>query len=160
MPGRHLLTVVAGNLMSLSLLAGPVTGMHGVWNKIRYEGGTIPVKVNRFDWNTKLTASKNQIELMFAGRTVVNIAASDITALSYGQRAYRRIADMASLSVLLTPIALFGILHKSRDHVIGIEFKTAKGEAGAVLLNVHKASYREVLLTLKVMTGKPVDNWP
>jgi hypothetical protein len=151
---------VAYFLFSSLLVPTPLLAAAGVWKKIRYQGGTVDVSVNPFDWNTALTASADQVELVFAGRKTVIIAAADITALSYGQRAYRHVADMAALSVVVTPIALFGILHKSKDHLIGIEFRTPAGQQGAVLLMVHKDGYRELLMTLKVITGKPVDNWP
>lgn len=131
-----------------------------VWKKVRYQGGTIDASVNRFDWNTTVTTSADTVELLFGGFQSVRIPARSITALSYGQKAYRRVADMATLSVFLTPVALFGVLHKSRDHLIGIEFKGTDAKPGAVLLMVHKDRYRELLLTLKDMTGKPVENWP
>jgi hypothetical protein len=131
-----------------------------VWKKIRYQGGTVDATVNPFDWNTTLTAMPGRIELAFAGRKTVTIAVSDITGLSYGKKAYRRVADMATLSVVLTPVALFGILHKSKDHIVGIEFRTPTGSPGAVLLMVHKEHYGDLLLTLQKMTGKPVSDWP
>jgi hypothetical protein len=115
--------------------------------------------VNPFDWNTTLTASADHIELVFGGRKTVRIAVADITALSYGQKAYRHFANMAALSVIATPIALFGILHKSTDHLVGIEFKTPAGHC-AVLLMVDKDSYRGLLTTLKAVTGKPVEYRP
>ncbi len=160
MHGCHRRRVVACCLFCSLLMPTPLLSAAGVWKKIRYQGGTIDASVNPFDWNTTLTATADQVELVFAGRKTVKIAAAGITTLSYGQRAYRRVADMAALSVVVTPIALFGILHKSKDHLIGIEFKTPAGQRGGVLLMVHKDSYRELLLTLKVITGKPVDNWP
>jgi hypothetical protein len=131
-----------------------------VWKKVRYEGGTVDVSVNRFDWNTTVTITSDTLELLFGGLKSSRIGARDITRISYGQKAYRRVADMATLSVLLTPLALFGILHKSKDHLIGIEFTASDGKAAAVLLMVHKDQYRELLLTLKDITGKPVENWP
>jgi hypothetical protein len=140
-------------------MATPLLSATQVWKKIRYQGGTIDASVNPFDWNTTITASGDHIELVFAGRKTVKIAAGDITALSYGQKAYRHVADMAALSVIATPIALFGILHKSTDHLVGIEFTTPAGHS-AVLLMVDKYSYRDLLTTLKAMTSKPVDNWP
>jgi hypothetical protein len=131
-----------------------------VWKKIRYQGGTIDVTVNPFDWNTTLTATPGKIELAFGARKTVTIAGPDITGLSYGKKAYRRVADMATLSAVLTPVALFGILHKSKDHIIGIEFQTPDGKSGAILLMVHKDHYGELLLTLQKMTGKAVSDWP
>lgn len=150
---------LAGWLIYVLLMATPLLSATQVWKKIRYQGGTIEANVNPFDWNTTLTASSGHIELVFAGRKTVSVAAGDITALSYGQKAYRHVADMAALSVIATPIALFGILHKSTDHLVGIEFRTSAGR-GAVLLMVDKSGYRDLLTTLKTITGKPVDNWP
>ena len=65
-----------------------------------------------------------------------------------------------ALSVVATPLALFGILHKSRNHFIGIEYKTDDGKPGAVLLEADKNNYRAILQVLKVVTGKPVQNAP
>jgi hypothetical protein len=155
--GRPLLVCL---LLCTLVAPRPAGAAANVWQKVRYEGGTVEARVNRFDWNTTITTSSDTVELVFAGHKSVKIAARDITALSYGQKAYRRVADMATLSVFLTPLALFGVLHKSKDHLIGIEFRAADGKPGAVLLMVHKDRYRELLLTLKDMTGKPVENWP
>ena len=153
---RHIAT---GTLFWLLSGSVPLHAADSVWKRIRYQGGTIEAKVNRFDWNTTLKSYGNHLELVFAGQKTVKIEAADITALSYGQKAYRRVADMAALSVVLTPVALFGILHKSKDHLIGIEYRHAAGEPGGVLLIIHKDEYREVLTRLREMTGKPVENW-
>ena len=67
---------------------------------------------------------------------------------------------MAVLSVFATPVALFGILHKSKDHIVGIEYKQPDGKTGAILLTVHKDHYAALLTALKAATGKAVDNWP
>jgi len=152
--------IVATVTIYCLLLAQPVFAAGNSWNKIRYEGGTVEAKVNPFDWNTTLTVSGAEIELVFAGHKKASIAIKNVTALTYGQKAYRRVADMVALSAVVTPVALFGLLHKSKDHVVGIEFTTAAGDKGAVLLMVHKDSFHELLQTLKAATGKPVDNWP
>ncbi len=130
-----------------------------VWKKVRYEGGTVDARVNRFDWNTTVSAAPGLLELRFGGQKTLRIATSAVTRLSYGQKAYSRVAGMATLSVFLTPAALFGVLPKSRDHTVAIEF-TDGGKPGAVLLMVHKDNYRDLLLTLATLTGKTVENWP
>jgi len=131
------------------------------WNKIRYAGGTVPAKVNPYDWNTTLTVTPDTIVLMFAHRTTLKLAPSQVTALSYGQEAHRRVADMVALSVVfLNPLMLFGILHQSKDHFVGIEFRTADGKPGAGLLAADKNNYRAILEALKTVTGLPVRNAP
>jgi hypothetical protein len=131
------------------------------WNKIRYGGGTVAAKVNPYDWNTTLTVTSDAIKLVFGGRTAVTILPSQVTVLSYGQEAHRRVADMVALSVVfVNPLVLFGILHKSKNHFVGIEFKTDDGKPGAVLLEADKGNYRAILQTLARVTGKPVQNAP
>jgi hypothetical protein len=130
------------------------------WNKISYTGGTIPAKVNPYDWNTTLTITADSITLVFAHRQTVRIAPAQVTALSYGQEAHRRVAEMVALSMLATPVALFGILHKSKDHFIGIEFHGDDAKPSSVLLEAHKDNYRAILKVLKTVTGKPVQNEP
>jgi hypothetical protein len=145
---------------ALALLGAPSAAAPAKsWNKIRYQGGTIEVKVNPFDWNTTLGVKGDRLELVFAGRKRVEIPAADVTAISYGQKAYRRVADLALLSVMATPVVLFGLLHKSKDHIVAVEFRTAAGEKGAVLLTVHKDQYRGLLADLKSVTGKPVEDY-
>jgi hypothetical protein len=151
--------VAAAGLASL-LQAGVSAAPANAWNKIRYQGGSIEAKVNPFDWNTTLTLRPGEVDLLFAGRKRVIVPVADITNISYGQKAYRRVADMALLSVLATPVALFGLLRKSKDHIVGIEYKTPDGKTGAILLTVHKDSYQDLLRALKATTGKAIDNWP
>ncbi len=130
------------------------------WNKIRYSGGTVPAKVNPYDWNTTLTVSPDSIVLVFGGRQTVRIPPDHVTALSYGQEAHRRVADMVALSVIFTPLALFGLLHQSKVHFVGIEYHMDDGKPGGVLLEADKGNYRAVLSALKAVTGKPVQNEP
>ena len=151
-------------VIALAVLASQLLWADGggnSWNKIRYSGGTVPAKVNPYDWNTTLTVTPDTIRLVFAGRTTLKLATSQITALSYGEEAHRRVADMVALSVLfVNPLVLFGILHTSRDHFIGIEFRDAGGKNGAVLLEADKNNYRAILRALAAVTGKPVPNAP
>ena len=130
------------------------------WNKIRYQGGTVEAKVNPFDWNTTLTLRQGELELVFAGRKRVVIPVADVMTVSYGQKAYRRVADMAVLSVFATPVALFGLLHKSKDHIVSVEYRMPDGKTGAVLLTVHKDQYEGLLRALQAATGKPVETRP
>ena len=130
------------------------------WNKLRYAGGTVEAKVNDFDWNTVLTVTPDAIVAVFAHRQTLSLKPVQVTALSYGQEAHRRVADMVALSVMITPLALFGLLHKSKVHFVGIEYRTDDGKPGAILLEADKNNYRAILQVLKTVTGKPVQNAP
>lgn len=143
------------------LTAQLVCGEGNTWNKIRYSGGTVAAKVNPYDWNTTLTVTPDTIKLVFGGRTTFTLRPAQVTALSYGQEAHRRVADMVALSVaFVNPLVLFGILHKSKNHFIGVEFRYDDGKNGALLLEADKNNYRAILQTLTAATGKPVKDAP
>ncbi|MCX6612474.1 MAG: hypothetical protein NTW74_16680 [Acidobacteria bacterium] len=159
---RRAIAAALAGLLVAGVGSAQVTSVTQVkaWNKIRYQGGTVEAKVNPFDWNTTLTVRQGELELVFAGRKRVVIPVADVGRLSYGQKAYRRVADMAVLSVFATPVALFGLLHKSKDHIVSVEYRMQDGKTGAVLLTVHKDQYEDLLRALQAATGKPVENWP
>jgi hypothetical protein len=130
------------------------------WNKIRYSGGTIQAKLDPYDWNTILTVTPAAIVMVFGRRQTVRILPAQVTSLSYGQEAHRRVAEMVALSVFATPVALFGLLHKGKDHFISIEYRGEDGKPGSILLEAHKDNYKAVLEALKTVTAKPVENAP
>src|SRR5580658_7477312 len=108
------------------------------WKKISYIGGTIPGAPNPYDWNTTLTVTSRAITLVIAHGKPVTVEPSRVIALSYGEEAHRRVAAMVALSVMtFNPAALFGILHSSKEHFIGIEFRAEDGKPASVLLQAH-----------------------
>src|SRR5689334_6659463 len=116
------------------VLAMTAAAADSSWNKVRYGGGTVAAKVNPYDWNVTLTVSPGAIVLVFAGRVTERIRPDQVTALSYGQEAHRRVADMVALSLIVTPLALFGLLHRSKTHFIAIEYHKDDGKPAGVLL--------------------------
>src|SRR4051794_38443877 len=130
------------------------------WNKVRYSGGTVAAKVNPFDWNTTIAVTHDAITFAFGPKTTFELKPSQVTALSYGSEAHRRVGDMVALSAVATPLALFGILHKSTTHFVGIEYKLEGNRNGAILLEADKNNYRAILSALKTVTGLPVQNAP
>lgn len=152
---------VAG-IIVLALSWTALSGSEGsAWNRLRYAGGTVQVKVNPYDYNTTLKVTSDEITLSFThNKTVVHIKPDQVTSLSYGQEAHRRVADVVALSVVLSPLALFGLLHVSKDHFVGIVYHTEDGKPAAVLLEADKTNYWLILQVLKGVTGKPVDKTP
>ena len=144
-------------VLSMSLLqAAPAP--RNSWNKIRYRGGTVQAKVDSWDWNTTLTVKPDEIMVLFAPRTTLRIKPSQIDSISYGQEAHRRVGDIVALSLVLGPLALFGLLHHSTDNLVGIVYHTDDGKRGAILLETPL--YWGILQALKAATGKPVDITP
>lgn len=152
----------AANIVLLALSWTQLFASEGsTWNRLRYAGGTVQVKVNPYDYNTTLKVSSDEITLSFThSKTMLHIKPDQVTSLSYGQEAHRRVADVVALSVVLSPLALFGLLHVSKDHFIGIVYHTEDGKPAAVLLEADKTNYWLILQVLKGITGKPVDKAP
>src|SRR5712692_316364 len=144
-------------LLALILCTALVASAQGnTWNKVRYNGGSVPSKVNPKDWNNKLTVTADLISLELKDGAKVGIPPKTVTSLSYGQEAHRRVGTMVALAILLAPVALFGLFHKTRLHYIGIQYTGADGKKEGILLQGDKDNYRAILVALQSVTGAPV----
>jgi hypothetical protein len=126
------------------------------FDKIRYNGGTLQTKVDPKDWGNRLTVTAEEITVELRDGQKVTVNPKRVTGHSYGQEAHRRVGTMVALGILLAPLALFGLFHKTRLHFIGIEFTTDEGTRSALLLQAHKDNYRAVLMALRGATGAPI----
>jgi len=126
------------------------------FTKVRYNGGSVATKVDPKEWGNKLTVTSDLITLQLKDTTRFEVAPKAVTALSYGQEAHRRVGTMIALAILVAPVALFGLFHKTRLHFIGIQYKTPDGKAGGILLQGDKDNYRAMLVALQGVTGVPV----
>jgi hypothetical protein len=132
------------------------------WSKIRYVGGTVPVKTSRYDWNTTLTISLNpdSIELAiapakaFATLRTVHIKPSQISSLSYGPAAWRRVAEVAGTQLPSKTPSLFGFME--HPGYLGIVYREDDGKRGAILLDTPYFSWN-ILSVLKQLTGKEIE---
>jgi len=112
-------------LLSASVLA---YAQGNSFDKVRYNGGTLSSKVGPKDWNNKLTITSDLILLALHDGQKAEINPKSVTSLSYGQEAHRRVGTMVALAVLVAPVALFGLLHKTRLHFIGIQIQDCGGQ--------------------------------
>jgi hypothetical protein len=126
------------------------------FDKVRYNGGSVDSKVDPKDWHNKLTVTSDMITMQFDDGKKLEIPPQSVTSLSYGQEAHRRVGTMIALAILVAPIALFGLLHKTRLHYIGIEYATADNKSAGILLQGDKDNYRAILVALQGVTGVPV----
>jgi hypothetical protein len=131
-------------------------GQGNTFKKLRYQGGSIASTVKPGDWGNTLTVTPEMITLKLKDGKTAEIDPKSVTGLSYGQEAHRRVGTMVALAILLTPIALFGLMHKNRKHYIGMEWKEEGDKKGGVLLQSDKKTYRGVLMALRGVTGVPV----
>jgi PEGA domain-containing protein len=63
---------------------------------------------------------------------------------------------MIALAILVAPVALFGLFHKTRLHYIGIQYTDSANKAAGILLQGDKDNYRAILVALQGVTGVPV----
>lgn len=126
------------------------------WSKVRYNGGTLQTKVNPKDWDNHLTVTSELITFKLKDGQSMEIPPNTVVSLSYGQEAHRKVGTMVALGILLTPLALFGLFHKSRSHFIAIEYVTADEKKSALLLQGDGDNYRAILTALHGVTEMPI----
>jgi hypothetical protein len=126
------------------------------FDKVRYNGGSVSSKVDPKDWHNRLTVTSDMITLELKDGAKLEIPPKTVTSLSYGQEAHRRVGTMIALAVLIAPVALFGLFHKTRLHYIGVQYKNAEGKDAGILLQGDKDNYRAILVALQGVTGVPV----
>jgi len=131
-------------------------GQGNSFDKVRYNGGSVDSKVDPKDWNNHLTVTSDVITLVLKDGKKVEIPAKSVTSLSYGQEAHRRVGTMVALAILVAPVALFGLFHKTRLHYIGVQYSTPDSKTAGILLQGDKDNYRAILVALQGVTGVPV----
>ena len=125
--------------------------------RVRYNGGSFPSPVHPTDWGNVLTITPEMIRIDFHDvGGFMEIKPKSVTSISYGQEAHRRVGTMIALAVLVAPVALFGLLHKTRLHFIGIQYTMSDGKSGGVLLQGDKNNYRAILVGLQGVSNAPV----
>ncbi len=131
-------------------------GQGNSFDKVRYNGGSVASTVSPKDWDNSLTITPSLITLALKDGKKLEIPPKAVTSLSYGQEAHRRVRTMIALAVLVAPVALFGLFHKTRLHYIGIQYQTPDGKDGGILLQGDKDSYRAILVGLQGVRGVPI----
>src|SRR5207253_3510916 len=125
------------------------------FDKVRYNGGSVDSKVDPKDWNNHLTVTSDLITLALKDGKKLEIPPKSVTSLSYGQEAHRRVGTMVALAILVSPVALVGLVHKTREHFIGMQYSEGDNKSG-LLLQGDKDNYRAILVALQSVTGQSV----
>ncbi len=148
---------VLRRLLAVFLCSAIATwGQGNSFDKVRYNGGSVDSKVDPKDWNNHLTVASDLITLSLKDGKKVDTPPKSVTSLSYGQEAHRRVGTMVALAILVAPVALFGLFHKTRLHYIGIQYSTPDNRTAGILLQGDKDNYRAILVALQGVTGVPV----
>ena len=147
-------------LMTVTMVCAPMLADTGnSFTKVRYNAGTLQTTVSPKEWDNKLVITSELITLTLKDGQKVDIDPKTVTSLSYGQEAHRRVGTMVALAILVAPVALFGLFHKTKLHYIGVEYEK-DGKKSGLLLQGDKDNYRGILMSLKSVTGKDVETAP
>jgi hypothetical protein len=123
--------------------------------KLTYDGGSIP----NFKPGTgmKLYLDSNQIRIVKDHADVLNLPASAVTEISYGQDVHRRVGAAIGLATISFGVGALMALTKSKKHFIGLTWDDG-GNKGGVAFQADKNDYRGVLAGLEGITGKKAVN--
>jgi len=155
---------VTSILMAMLVALSGDCADRAVWSRIRYSGGTIPVKASPYDWNTTLTVIPQPPSIViviapasvFMARRTVRIAADRIISLSSGAAAWRHVGAVAGAVLPAKPPALFGLLQD--NGYVGIVFHNGADKPESILLDTPLGW--QILPALKRLTGKSVEDSP
>jgi hypothetical protein len=140
---------IAKRLLVLCLCSAVACWADGnSFDRVRYNGGSVDSKVDPKEWNNHLVVTSDLITLSLKDGKKLEIAPKSVTSLSYGQEAHRRVGTMVALAVLVAPVALFGLFHKTRLHYIGIQYATPDKKTAGILLQGDKDNDRAMLVAL------------
>jgi hypothetical protein len=131
-------------------------GQGNSFDRVRYNGGSVDSKVDPKEWKNTLTVTSDFITLSLKDGKKLEIPPKAVTSLSYGQEAHRRVGTMIALAILVAPVALFGLFHKTRLHYVGIQYMDNANKSAGILLQGDKDNYRAILVALQGVTGVPV----
>jgi PEGA domain-containing protein len=126
------------------------------FNKVRYNGGSISTKVKPDDWDNKLTVSSEAIVFTLKDGQTISIPPQQVTSLSYGQEAHRRVGTAVLIGVFSLGIGALSALHKTKLHYIGVNYGDKDGKKQGLLLQGDKNNFRAMIVALQGVTGLPI----
>ncbi|HZS28869.1 MAG TPA: PEGA domain-containing protein [Candidatus Angelobacter sp.] len=126
------------------------------FNKVRYNGGSISTNVKPDDWDNKLTVSSEAIVFTLKDGQIISIPPHQVTSLSYGQEAHRRVGTAVLIGVFSLGIGALSALHKTKLHYIGVNYDDKDGKKQGLLLQGDKNNFRAMIVALQGVTGLPI----
>jgi hypothetical protein len=142
-------------LLSLCVLPVTVLAQSNVF-QVRYVGGSVSSKVKPDDWGNTMTVSSEVILLKLKDGQEVKIDPKTVKLLTHGRHASRRIGTYAALAIV-SPLFLFGMLKKNKQHFIGIAVETADGKKDGYNLQAKNDRYKALITALEGVTGLKVE---
>lgn len=123
--------------------------------KVSYDGGSVTsLKAGE---HMKLFMDGEHIRIAHDKANVIDVPASAVTEISYGQDVHRRVGAAIGLATVSFGVGALMALTKSKKHFIGLTWDDA-GHKGGIAFQADKSDYRGVLAGLEGVTGKKAVN--
>ena len=151
MPTRRVVT-----LLLIFSLPVAVFAQGNTFDKVRYNGGSVSTKVKPDDWDNKLTIASEQIVFALKDGQTITINPKQVTSLSYGQEAHRRVGTAIAIGVFSLGLGALSALHKTKLHYIGINYEEQDGKKQGLLIQGDKGNFRAIIVALQGVTGLPI----
>jgi hypothetical protein len=149
----ELLKKLLALMLCLPMLA---YGQGNSFDKVRYNGGSVATTVKPDDWGNKLVVSSDTISLKLKDGQNIAIPPKQVTSISYGQEAHRRVGTAIGLAVFSLGIGALSALHKTKLHYIGINYNDKDGKKQGMLIQGDKTNFRAIIVALTGVTGLPI----
>ena len=123
--------------------------------KVVYDGGSLPnAKVGA---SFRLNIESNSIQIAAGKGQIVEIPATAVTEISYGQDVHRRVGAAIGVGLVSFGAGALLALAKSKKHYIGLTWND-NGKKGGCAFRADKSDYRGLLAGLEGITGKKAVN--
>jgi PEGA domain len=100
--------------------------------------------------------TSDAITLTLKDDQTIAVTPKQVTSISYGQEAHRRVGTAVLIGVFSLGIGALSALHKTKLHYIGINYDDKDGKHQGLLLQGDKNNYRAMIVALSGVTGLPI----
>ena len=125
--------------------------------KVRYLAGSVETRSDRDDWRNNLVILSDEIRVELKDGQRILVDPKAVTSISYGREATRHVARWVALGILVHPVAALAMFNENVKHYVSIEYETAEGKKGGLLIQIHKDNYRNVLALLRGATSREIE---
>lgn len=84
------------------------------------------------------------------------VPAEKINRISMGEYSRRRVGESVALGILVSPLALFGLMSKKKRDTFGIEYQDAKDQPNMSFIQVKKKYGHALKTALQTSYGKEI----
>lgn len=136
----------------LSIILPVVTVAGDTSYGVKYDGGSVANVKPGMD--LKLFIDQDKFRFVKDKTEMLNVPATAITEISYGQDVHRRVGAAIGLAVVSFGIGALMALTKSKKHFIGVTYDAGDNKKGGFALQCDKNEYRGILAGLEGISGK------